>query len=722
MNESGVKRFVHRRAGWTLVVALLSSASVWGQGVEGEFKGVKHSFLDPETGKRLMLLTSGSVTNISNEELLVRDGVKLQFFDDGGKTNLEVVTPFCRLNTRTKQVASDQPLQGTSPDGQFFLEGRGFAYGIASAGLVISNEVHAVIRRELLESAASPPSAPGPAPAPPAAAGAAGPESAVNIYSDRMSYQTNLSVFRDHVRVQDPQGKLTCGVLTVEFLKAAEGESKRRIDRILAEEDVRIDSAELHATGRQATYRQAAELVELTGDPTWRLRQYEGRGETLTVNRATREFHAARQVEMTLPPGSVGRSGFFLPESPGSTAGTPQAPPREAAAAGAATNSAAATAQPVRVFADDFLYRPEPANTNYNLALLKGGVRVNSGTGKLACEQMTIRSLATSNRTESVFAERGVVMEQGDRRVTGDEAVYTAAADTVEVTGTPAWRMGPRVGTAGLLVFDLTNGVYRARGGVRMQLPAGSLGRSGWLVSTNAPGPAGGGKEAGPSAAGRESGTIARSGGASTRPAAAAAKPVEISADEFEFHEAAPGGKTDTAIYRGAVRVQDADRMRLSCERLTARMAAGTNQVEGVIAEREVEIEVREPGAERRARGERAVYTADRAEVVMTGGDAVVIDFADPTLQGQARGARAVYAGGPDLLELTGDPQLTTPFGHVWGDALAVDRARTTLSATGRWKMTLNPDKWNAQAKAAAPGSAPARPGAGHRPEGTKRD
>ena len=686
INDPGVKRFLHRLTWWSLSVALLSPPSARAQAVEGEFKGVKHAFLDPETGKRLMLLTSGSVTNISNEELLVRDGVRLQFFDDAGKTNLEVLTPLCIFNTRKKQVSSAEKLQGASPDGQFFLEGEGFAYAIGAAGLVVSNRVHAVIKKELLETASPPLSAPGAEPArPPPIQAVPGVDPRVHIFSDWMRYQTNLAVFRERVRVEDPQGKLSCGVLTVEFIGPGEGEDRRRIDRILAEEDVAIDSAELHATGQRAIYRQASDLVELSGNPSWRLGQYQGRAEELTVDRSSREFHAARAVEITLPPGSVGRSGFFLPENP------------------VPTNRSPAKAEPAHVRADDFQFRPEPGNTNFNLALLRGAVTVRSGTGNLACEQMTIRSLALSNRTESIIAERSVVMEQGDRRVTGEQAVYSAAADTVEISGGPAWKMGQRDGTAGLLVFDLTNAVYRARGGVRMQLPAGSLGRSTWLFPTNR------------SNAGQASGPPARPGvplaGESPAPEAGTAvppkqgaatagpssKPVEISADEFEFVPAAPGTKTDTAIYRGGVRVQDADRMRLSCERLTANLLSGTNQVESVTAEREVEIEIHEPAAERRVRGERAVYSADRAEVVLTGGESVEIVFLEPALNGRARGTKAVYAGGPDLLELTGNPVLTTPYGHVWGDVLAVDRAHTTLSATGNWKMTLNPDKLKAE-------------------------
>src|SRR6266498_552189 len=190
----------------------------------------------------------------------------------------------------------------------------------------------------------------------------------------------------------------------------------------------------------------------------------------------TRSFRALRNTEMTLPPGSIGQSGFLLPESP------------------PATNASPAGGQPVLVQSDDFEFAPDLENTNLNLIVFRDKVRV-SGKGILNCELMTIRSTVQSNRTENVVAERGVVMEQADRRVTGDKAVYTAASETVEVSGRPAWKMGPREGTADVLVFNLRDKSYRTTGNAVMRLPPEALGRSRWLLpasgqKTHAAGPA----------------------------------------------------------------------------------------------------------------------------------------------------------------------------------------------------------------------------------------
>src|SRR6185369_11658420 len=125
--------------------------------------------------------------------------------------------------------------------------------------------------------------------------------------------------------------------------------------------------------------------------------------------------------------------------------------------------------QPIKVNADDFDFRPDATDTNLNIAVLRGQVRVGAEDGTLSCELITVKSATRQNRTESVVAERHLVMEQGDNRVTGDKAVYEARDETVEVTGSPAWRMGLREGTAEILAFDMKNRAYRAERNVQMR-------------------------------------------------------------------------------------------------------------------------------------------------------------------------------------------------------------------------------------------------------------
>ncbi len=86
-------------------------------------------------------------------------------------------------------------------------------------------------------------------------------------------FKTHVMVYRGNVRVNDPQLKMTCDVLTV-YLPAQAG---GRPDRIVADKHVVIDFTDEkgqtnHATGDQAVYTynvtssETNELVELTGN------------------------------------------------------------------------------------------------------------------------------------------------------------------------------------------------------------------------------------------------------------------------------------------------------------------------------------------------------------------------------------------------------------------------------------------------------------------------
>ncbi|PYK63196.1 MAG: hypothetical protein DME21_03775 [Verrucomicrobia bacterium] len=666
MNESGVKL---RRFCLSVVAALvLVSPAVRSQLIEGGAKRFKHAFVDEQTGKRTMLLTGGSATNISNEELLIGDGVRLQFFDDTGKTNLEVASAACIYNLKTESVASTNRLEASSGSGQFSLEGDGFEYARANGSLTISNHIHATIRKDLLQSPSQTTATRGAGQSGRQTEAAPATNQFLQIFSDRMRYQSNLAVFECNVRVEDPQGKMTCSALTVAFSERSPSDESRRIESIVARQQVVIDSDQVHASGDQATYRQATEVIELTGNPAWRLRQYEGRAEELVVNRRTREFHARRNVEMTLPPGSIGQSGFLLPESSSETTAT------------------AAEGQPAQVRAGDFEFKPDVADTNFNLAVFRGNVQVNSGKGNLGCELMTIISTAQSNRTESVVAERSVVMEQGDNRVTGEKAVYTATNALVEVTGNPEWKMSQREGTSEVLAFDLKNRAYHAARNVRMRLPTGALGASTWLPSGSA------------------ARTNVAASGTSTDPP----KPIEVASDDFELKPDAANTNLSLATYRGHVRASEPEQMNLASEELTVtgKMLLGTNQVERVVAEGNVELVVRESGGEKRAQGDKAVYTAGNGEVVLTSGNRVKFVVADAQGVIEGSGSKAVYTGAPGVLELSGNnPVLTAGEGKVWGDPVIWDRANTTLKATGNWKVKLNPESLKKKATPALPKS-----------------
>ncbi|HKS36771.1 MAG TPA: LptA/OstA family protein, partial [Verrucomicrobiae bacterium] len=312
----------------------------------------------------------------------------------------------------------------------------------------------------------------------------------------------------------------------------------------------------------------------------------------------------------------------------------------------------------------------DTVRTNFNLAILRGNVRVNDEQGKLRCETLTIASAAQGGLTEGAVAEGQVVVEQGGDRVTAERAVYSAASGAVELTGKPEWIVRQLEGTAETLAFDVTNRIYRASRNVRMRLPPGAFGQTAWLL------PKTGGTTNVPAA------PVTASAGRPTRP-------VELSSDTFEFKSASEAGGRDMATYRGNVVVSDPDRMKLSCGLLTGSIIPGTNHLESVVAEREVEIRILHAKGDRIARGDKAVYTAGREEVVLTGEPHVEIELMDAEGLTRAQGREIIYEGIAYVLSLVGNPKVPTAAVEVTGDTVVLDRARTTVKATGDWKMKL---------------------------------
>src|SRR5216117_1913603 len=637
MNGRGLKRLLHAIALGAVGVGLLLSVFARAQVLEGPAKRGVHAQYNQKTGRPEWVATYLSASQIAGDTELI-ESLQLVLFNAEGLSNLVVTTPQCVFDLRNKVVSSTDALQARSVSGELSLEGGGFECRLADERLIVSNRVHAVIGKDWLNapSQTNPPISALSVPPSPQTNSSGSPAQLLHIFSDRLHYQTNLALFEGNVRADDPQGRVTAGLLTVKFT-----DPDQRFGNIYAELNVVIDSEGVHATGERANYLVTNNVVELSGYPSWRLGEYDGRADELTVDRRTREFHAARNVEMLLPAAALGTNGFFWAEpSP-------------------ATNAVASKKQPVKVNADDFDFRPDGTETNLNVAVLRGQVRVGAEKGNLSCELMTIKSSTRQNRTESVVAERHLVMEQGDNRVTGEKAVYTAATDMMEVMGAPAWKMGAREGTAKVLAFDLKNRAYRATRNVQMRLPAGSFGASPWLS---------------PMSAGRANAlAVAAPTGEPTNRAATASLittnrsgiPIEITADEFEFAPDSANTNRNLATYRGHVLVTDPGRMRLSCERLIGKMPAGANLMESVVAERRVELEIHESQRDGWAQGDRAIYTASNGEVVVTADNGVEMTFRDPRIEGKGKGSTAVYSGETDVIELAGNPVLTTQYGQA---------------------------------------------------------
>ena len=122
-----------------------------------------------------------------------------------------------------------------------------------------------------------------------------------------------------------------------------------------------------------------------------------------------------------------------------------------------------------------------------------------------------------------------------------------------------------------------------------------------------------------------------------------------------------------TALYEGNVLVKQGDRMYLSCSTLRAELGPATNEVHSVVADGKVEIRANEENGYRLARGDRAVYSAEEQQIVLSGREGVDFFVIAPSGVSRAVGRQAIYRRDSDTLILAGDPAITTPEGELVG-------------------------------------------------------
>jgi lipopolysaccharide transport protein LptA len=199
--------------------------------------------------------------------LLVIEKLKLEMFELDGKTNFIVEAPECVYDTQNETANSAGHLQLRTGDGKFHVEGDGFLWRQTSQFLTISNDVKTLIMTLITTagiSATAQTNAMLPMPRDP-----------TRIVSDSADFDMagHKAVYHGHVRVDDPQMKLTCAQLVVDLPPAG-----GRVSHIVAETNVVIDLVDEkgqtnHATSGNAVYdynvRGAVtnETVTLTGNP-----------------------------------------------------------------------------------------------------------------------------------------------------------------------------------------------------------------------------------------------------------------------------------------------------------------------------------------------------------------------------------------------------------------------------------------------------------------------
>ncbi len=163
------------------------------------------------------------------------------------------------------------------------------------------------------------------------------------------------------------------------------GETNGTLQQIIADSNVVMlsESDQSRATGDRAVYQESSGLLELTGNPEWRLKESSIRAEVLIVGKTNRYFAAKTNVQMRLPANLFGKH-----------LGT--------------TNTAALGERFIEVFCEDFNYGTNTANFSRNVRANLPGE--NDAQTALLCDFTTL-SFGASNQLERVVANGNVVLQ-----------------------------------------------------------------------------------------------------------------------------------------------------------------------------------------------------------------------------------------------------------------------------------------------------------------------
>ncbi len=266
-------------------------------------RGFKFTEYYPPQETQLKSLLECGQAQLQPDGRYLITGAKYQTFHETGKGELTVEAPQCVFDSGQRSISSPGSLRVQTADGKFAIEGEGFLWQQTNSTLLVSNRVHTTLHPELLGRQSTNATVEAPA--------AQGP--GIEIFSDQFEYgqNTGLGIYQGNVRVAGTNLSSTAGKLTI-LLPAAE----RRLQSLTAEQNVVVDYEKIHATAERAFYSADTDLIQLTGQPTWRIEQRDGSGDELVFDRTNKVFRANGHARLKLPAQSMGASGFL--SQPGS--------------------------------------------------------------------------------------------------------------------------------------------------------------------------------------------------------------------------------------------------------------------------------------------------------------------------------------------------------------------------------------------------------------------
>ena len=351
-------------------------------------------------------LASGGMQASNFTMRVVRDGDRTQ-------TDLLVETPFCTFDQATFEVRSPGPIRFSTGDTNYQLNGHGFRYG-TNGLLYISNKVVTTILRQLPSGAIEP----------------------IEVRSRRALFDQNLrqATYEQDVRVADNDFTMTSGRLTAAFAETTT--NRTQLTRLDASSNVVLTGSAdgSRATAERALYftRDGAEMIELTGQPTWRDAERESRARRFVIDKTAGTLVAEGGAWFRLPSASLAQPGLLF-----------------------GTNA------------------PASATVSTNR---RGGFT------ELSAEKVFVQRGPTNGPVQRIIAETNVVIAATDRssRATASKADFNDATGDLTLSGNARWQIDDTALVGDILQVNRASQSVEATGHalMRSRIPATSFGEA----------------------------------------------------------------------------------------------------------------------------------------------------------------------------------------------------------------------------------------------------
>ena len=572
---------------------------------------------------RFSILT-GTEAVFQADGMLLTDP-RLVTVTDDGKTNLVFTASECLYDQDKKTIRSSGELSLSTGDGQMQLKGVGFSGNLAGPTLSVFGSVEARLDKKSrlpLGQAQQKTDTP------------SGEPELLQITSRQFELEPGRALFRGSVSVIDTDGTLNSDSIAIDLR-----EDDWEVQTIRAAGSVVMQADQIKTTSEQADYDLVAGLIVLKGSPSWTMGERSGRANLLMIQRQAQSVNAEGDVYMKLPADTEGEGGFLDFN----------------ALKGATANGS--DGRPLEIRSNVFLFQ-SATREKTGFARYIGAVRLARGESRLQCSFLNVHlAKGSGGIVESVNAEVGVKLAQGGDQLTAQMATYDLAQKTIQLRGEPKWKLGTQSGQARSVELSPDDGVFRASGRVKMQLPQ-PKGDARFLLP------------------------------AKTEPSG---EPLLVVCDSFEYRQAEEAKGLDSATFTGNVVLSGDEGLRVLAQNVVVGIYP---QGAGLVSlDASGNLDVLSTTGENAMRyvGDRLVYSTADETMRLTGKPSVEIrtrlDGAEVVALGQA----AIYNLGTGLLRLTGDPVLKTAEGELRGREVVFDQQTKRLKATGRWKMTLNP-------------------------------